>query len=112
MDIAGLRVRIMIQKNVTVVDKYHNHTSAWEDFFSCWATAVAGGRSTSETNHAASTQEADLLDFTVRYSPKVAQVTSKNNRIILEGKIYDITSIDEMGFKKNSRKFHTQLRER
>jgi len=28
MNIAGLRVRITIQKNETVVDKYGNHTSA------------------------------------------------------------------------------------
>ena len=41
MDISGLRVRITIQKNETVVDENANHTSAWTDYFSCWATAVA-----------------------------------------------------------------------
>ena len=112
MDIAGLRVRITIQRNETVTDRYGNHTSSWEDYLECWATAAAGGRSVTETNHAASTQEADLLDFTVRYSPEVAQVTSKTCRILLEGKIYEINSIDEMGFRKNSRKFHCQLKER
>jgi SPP1 family predicted phage head-tail adaptor len=111
VDIAGLRVRITVQKNETVTDKYGNHKDVWTDYFSCWATASAGGRS-SETNLAASTQEADLLDFTVRYCPEAAQVTSKTCRILLEGKIYDITSIDEMGFKRNSRKFHCELKER
>ena len=39
MHIEGLRVRIRIQKNETVTDRYGNHKSAWTDYFSCWATA-------------------------------------------------------------------------
>ena len=31
MNIAGLRTRITIQKNETVVDKYGNHKTAWTD---------------------------------------------------------------------------------
>lgn len=112
MDVAALRVRITIQKNETVVDSYGNHTPGWEDYFPCWATATASGRSTSETEIAAHTQDSDLLDFTVRYCPEVAAVNSKEYRILLDGSIYDITSIDEMGFKKNSRKFHTEKKAR
>ena len=48
MNIAGLRVRIIIQKNTTAVDRIGNHTSVWTDFFSCWATAVTSGLSSSE----------------------------------------------------------------
>ena len=33
MNIAGLRVRITIQKNTTVTDKYGNHKSVWQDYF-------------------------------------------------------------------------------
>jgi len=112
MNIAGMRVRITIQKNVTRKDKYQNHISVWENYFSCWATCVASGRSIEETHNAASTQESDLLDITVRYCSETAAINSKEYRILLGGRIYDITSIDEMGFKKNSRKFHTELRER
>ena len=36
MNIAGLRVRITIQKNTTAVDRIGNHTSVWTDFFSCF----------------------------------------------------------------------------
>ncbi|MBO5570904.1 MAG: phage head closure protein, partial [Clostridia bacterium] len=39
MNIAGMRIRITIQKNATVVDKYGNHKSAWTDYFTCWASA-------------------------------------------------------------------------
>lgn len=112
MNIAGLRVRIIIQKNITVVDRIGNHTAAWTDYFSCWATAITSGVSSSEEETAAYTTEADRLDFTVRYSSETAAVNSKEYRILLGERIYNILSIDEMGFKHNSRKIHTELVER
>ena len=112
MNIAGLRVRITIQKNTTMVDRIGNHSSAWTDYFSCWATAVASGKSTEETENAATTQEADRLDITVRWSSETAAVNSKQYRILLGDRIYDILNIDDMGFRHNSRKLHTQLVER
>ncbi len=112
MDIAGLRVRITIQKNETVVDKYGNHKSEWTDYFSCWATAVSSGLKTSESEEAGHTVEADKLHFTVRYSSETAAVNSKQYRIRLGERIYNILSIDEMGFRHNSRKFLSELKER
>lgn len=112
MNISGLRVRITIQKNETVVDKYGNHKSAWTDFFSCWASAVTSGLSASEKESAGHTTEADKLDITVRYSTETAAINSKQYRVLLAGRIYNILSIDEMGFKHNSRKLHTELTER
>ena len=112
MNIAGLRVRITIQKNETVVDRYGNHKSAWADYFACWATAVTSGLSTSEEEAAGHTVEADRLDITVRYSSETAAVNSKQYRVLLGGRIYNILSIDEMGFRHNSRKLHTELSER
>ena len=112
MNIAGLRVRITIQKNATVVDRYGNHKSAWTDYFTCWATAVTSGLSTSEEETAGHTVEADRLDITVRYSSETAVVNSKQYRILLSDRIYNILSIDEMGFRHNSRKLHTELTER
>lgn len=112
MNIAGLRVRITIQKNETVTDRYGNHKSIWQDYFSCWATAVTSGLSSSEDEAAGHTVEADRLDITVRWSTETAAVNSKQYRVLLGGRIYDILSIDEMGFKRNSRKLHTELAER
>ena len=112
MNISGLRVRINIQRNETVVDKYGNHKSVWTDYFSCWATAVTSGLSAGEEESAGHTVEADRLDITVRYSSETAVVNSKQYRILLGDRIYNILSIDEMGFKHNSRKFHTELVER
>ncbi|MGM9586833.1 MAG: phage head closure protein [Candidatus Limivicinus sp.] len=112
MNISGLRVRITIQKNETVVDKYGNHKSTWTDFFTCWASAVTSGISASEKESAGHTTEANKLDITVRYSTETAAINSKQYRVLLAGRIYNILSIDEMGFKHNSRKLHTQLTER
>ena len=112
MNIAGLRVRITIQKNETVVDKYGNHKYAWTDYFSCWATAVASGKSAEETANAGTTQEADRLDITVRWSSETDAVNSKNYRILLYGRIYNIVSVDDMGFRRKGRKFTAELVER
>jgi len=112
MDIAGLRVRITIQKNETVVDKYGNHKAAWTDYFTCWATVVTSGKSAEETQNVGTTQEADRLDITVRWSSETAAVNSRQYRVVLGEHIYNILGIDEMGFKHNSRKFHTILTER
>lgn len=112
MNISGLRVRITIQKNETVVDKYGNHKSTWTDFFTCWASAVTSGLSASEKESAGHTTEADKLDITVRYSTETAAINSKQYRVLLAGRIYNILSIDEMGFKHNSRRLHIQLTER
>ena len=112
MNIAGLRVRITIQKNMTVTDQYGNHKSAWADYYTCWSTAITSGLSASEQEIAAHTVEADRLDITVRYSSETAAINSKEYRVRLGDRIYDIVSIDEMGFKHNSRKLHTVLKER
>ena len=110
MDIAGLRVRITIQKNATVTDRYGNHTSSWTDFFSCWATA--SDQTGEEGEEASQTKETDRMDLTVRYCSETAAVTAKGYRIILGDRIYNITHVDDMGFRKNSRKFMTKLEAR
>ena len=107
MNIAGLNVRIMIQKNVTVTDRIGNHKSVWTDYFPCWATA--SDQSGDEGEEASQTREADRMDFTVRYCSETAAVTAKGYRILLGDRIYNIIHVDDMGFRKNSRKFQTKL---
>jgi SPP1 family predicted phage head-tail adaptor len=112
MNISGLRVRVTFQRNTTVEDEYANHTSVWTDWFSCWATVVDSGKSAEETEKAATTNEDDRLDITVRWSTETAAVNSKEYRILVGGRIYNIIGTDEMGYRKNSRKFHTILTKR
>lgn len=112
MRISSMRVRITIQRNETVVDQYGNHKSAWTDYYTCWATAISSGLSSSEEVEAGHTVEEDRLDVTIRYSSEIAAVDSKHYRILVGERIYNIVSIDEMGFKHHSRKLHTKLVER
>ncbi len=111
MNIAGLRCRITIQRFEAVADSIGNRTSEWTDYFPCWATASTSGKG-EETNNAGYTQEGGRIDFTVRYVPETAAVNSKEYRVLFGGRIYNILGIDEMGFKRNSRKLHTELAER
>ena len=110
MNIAGLNVRIMIQKNETVTDRIGNHRSVWTDYFPCWATA--SDQTGDESEEASQTRDADRIDFTVRYCSETAAVTSKGYRILLGDRIYNIKHVDDMAFKKNSRKFKTELEAR
>ena len=107
MHIAGMRVRITLQKNEAIMDAYGNHTSGWSDYFSCWATASS--QTGQEEEAATITSEEDRMDFTVRYSSETAQVVSTKDRIVFQDRIYDIDHVDDMGFKRNSRKFHAHL---
>ena len=112
MNIAAMCVRIIIQKNETVVDDNANHVSAWTDYFTCWATATVSGKSAEETNEAGTTQEADRLDFTIRYSSETAVIDSTHYRVKLGDRIYNILGIDDMGFRRTCRKLNTILVER
>ena len=78
----------------------------------CWATATMSGKSAEETQEAGHTEEADRLDVTVRWSSETAAVNSKQYRVLLNGRIYNILGIDDMGFRHNSRKLFCQLTER
>ena len=107
MKVTGFRVRIMLQKNETVADRLGNHSSAWTDYFPCWASATE--QTGDESEEAAQMREEDRMDFTVRYCSETAEVTSKGYRILLNGRIYNITHVDDMGFRKRSRKFRAKL---
>ena len=110
MDIAAMRVRITIQKNEALTDKYGNHKSVWSDYFKCWATT--SDQTGNEDGEGSTTDKEDRMDFTVRYSSETAAVISTKYRILLMDRIYDIDHVDDMGFKRNSRKFHAHLTKR
>ena len=110
MDIAAFRVRITIQKKGTITDRYGNHLSVWNKWFACGPYAL--DPTGQEEEAAAQTVERDHMEFTVRYCSETDAVTPGGFRIILKGRIYDIDHVDDMGFKKKSRKFHAHLAER
>ena len=110
MDIAALNVRIDFQRNNPVADKYRNHKNEWEHYFTCSATAsmMGGG----EDADGASTSVTETIDFTTRYCSELAVVEADHYRILARGKTYNILSVNPMGFKHNSLKFHCSLERR
>lgn len=103
MDIAALNVKIMFQKNETVVDSIGNHKAAWSDYFSCHAT-VSGEGGTEAAVAGQIVENADIA-FTVRYCKAANAVTATGYRIVFQGELYNILSIDHLRFKRNALKF-------
>lgn len=106
MNIAAMRVRVKFQVNAVTVDRYGNHKNGWADYFSCWATV--GTSSGSESEGIVINPE-ESLDFTCRYCSELSAVESTKYRIIAEGKTYNITYVNPMGYKHNSLKFNCKL---
>lgn len=109
MNIAAMNERITFQKHIVNVDAIGNHINAWEDYFSCWASADTSKLNVSEKNEAGQTLEQDRLEFTVRYCSATSEVRSTEYRIIFRERIYNIDRVDNADFKKQVLKFSAYL---
>lgn len=103
MDIAALNVKIMFQKNETLVDQIGNHKTVWNDYFLCHATVSGEGGNEA----AVAGQIVDNADiaFTVRFCKAANAVTTTGFRIVFQEEFYNILSIDHLRFKRNALKF-------
>lgn len=106
MEISLLNVRIAIQKQETEVDEIGNHTNAWTDYFSCYATV--SGEGGTETAVAGLTVDDSDLSFTVRYNRKTSAVDVLGYRILFNGNLYNILAIDHMNYKRKCMKIKCQ----
>ena len=103
MDIAAMNVRVAIQKNEAITDKYGNHKNAWTDYFSCYATI--SGETGQEQAVVGETVENTDMSVTVRYCRETAAVTSTKFRLVFMGEVYDILAVDHLNFKRHGLKF-------
>lgn len=106
MKIALLNEKIMIQKSVIQTDAIGNRKSAWEDYYSCFATI--GVESGNEKLEAGQTTDGAAITFSVRYCNKLVDIVSTSFRILFRGEIYNILSVDHMNWKKKSLKFRCE----
>ena len=98
--IADMRDKITIQSQTVSIDEIGNHINSWSDYYTCWASvAVYRSGKTQETDEAAQTIQLKKLDFTVRRCPQTTQITSTEYRIIFNGKIFNIDSVDDTSRK-------------
>ena len=103
MDIAAMNVRVMIQENTAITDRYGNRKNAWTDYFSCYATI--SGENGKEQAIVGETVEATEMNVTVRWCTETAAVRSTRHRILLYDEIYDILAVDHLNYKKRGIKF-------
>lgn len=96
MDIGSMGQRIVIQEHRTVTDEIGNHTSAWVDFYKCFAYVnLASGK---ENVVNAETLAEDTLVFILRWCRKIRVINSKQYRILFEGAVYNIICVDDVKF--------------
>ena len=103
MKVAAMNVKILFQKNSTVVDAVGNHKSQWTDYYECHASVSSEGGTEEET--AGVTVDNGELSFTVRYCKAAGAVTVTGFRIVFLGELYDIVAIDHVRFQKRAVKF-------
>lgn len=106
MEVALLNRRIMVQKNTVIVDAIGNHSSKWEDFYSCYATI--SGESPNESTSAGTVVDNTKMDFTVRWCRIISEITADGYRVVYNDEIYNILGIDHRNFKKKSVKLKCQ----
>ena len=102
---ADFQKRFTFQKMSVVTDKYGNHTNAYADYFSCYATASGSGNEASE---AGVTTPKETIDFTVRWCRVMDPVTSDGWRITAGNKTYNILYVNPMGNHRKCLKFHCE----
>ena len=100
--IARKNSRITFQKNAIIVDKYKNHINTWYDYFTCFA--YANTYTAQETGDEV-TYEERSINFETRYCPELAMVTSTNYRVLFNGEVYNILSVDPVNYQNKTIKF-------
>ena len=106
MKIELLNVRIQIQKNSVVVDKYGNHKNEWVPYYSC--IAMVSSESPKEETDAGLIIDDSKIDFTIRFCQKAAVVTSTGYRFLFRDVPYDILGVDHMNYKRKAVKLLCQ----
>ena len=98
MDIALLNVKITVEKNEVTVDKIGNRRNAWIEYYSCFATV--GGEGGRETSVAGVIVDDSDISFSIRYCKAASFINNTEYRIMFNGEIYNILSVDHMNYKK------------
>jgi len=104
MDIAALNKKVTFQKLMVIVDAYGNHTNGWVDSFTHHVTV--GGESGTEESDAGIVFSKDTCSITTRWCKGTSSVKTDGYRVVLDGIVYNIESIDHLNYKKHAIKFN------
>lgn len=99
--------RITVQVPVARADKYARHTNGWEDHFTCSCHAMTYEAAEGGDEVVRFT---DCVVFECRYCPELDGLKSTTCRIIHDGLIYNVLSIDQMNFGRQTIRFKAQTK--
>lgn len=90
MEIGRLNKRIAFLEQRTKVDEIGNHTSKWDEYFSCWAEVTV--KTSSENSDTGVSKEVQTTEFKVRMNQYTVSVSPTTHRIVFMENEYDIVS--------------------
>lgn len=102
-----MRERIVIQRSTIKSDSIGNHMAVWEDYFSCaaYVNSLSGREYEAAALHNAQTE----IIFTIRWCSEVKDMNSESYRIIFNGRIYNISFVDNVQYRNRTVKLRATL---
>ncbi len=110
-EIARYNERITVQKNETVTDKLRNRSCVWKDYYPCWAycSTYQYDEEGGSENSKATTKPEQTITFEVRWCEELKNIDSTHYRVVFNGDIYNIISVDGMNHQKKKIRFRSKL---
>lgn len=100
MDSGAYRSLVTIQQYVSGFDDIGNPSEEWQDYKTCYA--YVNGLSGREYWEAAVVHGENTVEFVFRWKPFFDSMNTKQYRLLFNGGIYDITSIDNIQFRNKT----------
>ena len=106
-DIVRYNERITVQKSAVVSDRLQNRMNAWTDYYSCYA--YASTYQFDEEQPKETTSPEQTVSFEVRWCHELRNIDSTHYRILFNGKIYNIISVDMMNYQRRIIRIRSRL---
>lgn len=108
MKIANFNVRIELQESIPHQDEIGNWEDKWETVYSCFAQVDSRGQSGGEVSVAGIVVDHSDLIFTIRYVPRLKEITTTAYRIFFQQDFYDIKRVDFMNYENQTLKLYAR----
>lgn len=100
MEIAGLRERVNFEVAGHYQDELGNDQSSFELFLTRWAKVEP--LSSREREALGLVEREEVLSVTLRYDKAIEALDTRQTRLVFEGKVYNIHSMENLGFRNQT----------
>lgn len=101
MDIARMNAKVAIQRRQNDSDAIGNRRTEWRDVMSCHAT-VSGESGKQETSEGVDSVDSTDIALTVRWCRALKDIDNTGWRVVFEGRTYDVTGVDHLGYRNRA----------